>query len=422
MIRACDFRFAQNGTSRECSCRVEGGSFPDRLVFEGEADALPEFTAPSGNFALLGLLYPAMALGEDLEIDATVSPALLYSAQHDLQSLLIAYRPELRRIKVSASSAKPLPHGSSRSVATGFSAGVDTFATLALFTADDIPEGLRLRNLTTFDVGAMGPYHLSSEIFEKYSRRVRDYSRDHGFAWQTVRSNLELFYSALNDAFHCRFASTHVIRNAAAAFAFEDIYSCFLYSSSYPYEDINTDHNSMGFLDPIILPLLSTETLQFKSAGAGLARHHKTELISSYQPAMKILDTCVDTPTARVRSEKPNCSRCWKCVRTMVNLDALDRLDDFSEVYDVDYYRSNKERLMLIVYEFAFRGKPTERDLLALLRERGFDPGVSKVALTKLRYRLASTRLRRGLSTVPGLRKAYRTIRGRDRATGLPPR
>ena len=75
-----------------------------------------------------------MMLGKDLEIGTTVSPSLLYAAQHDLQSLLIDFRPELKRINVYASSTSSPPVSSEPNVATGFSAGVDSFSTLALFT------------------------------------------------------------------------------------------------------------------------------------------------------------------------------------------------------------------------------------------------------------------------------------------------
>lgn len=176
-IKASNFQFLQNQTSRKFSCQIEGGPLPDKLFFECEANALPELTAPSANFALIGLLYPAMVLGEDLEIDAPVSPLLLYKVQHDIQSLLIDYRPELKRIKVSTTSIIPGPIVAPSDVATGFSAGIDTFTTLTLFTADHVPDSLRLTSLTTFDVGAMGSFNISEEIFAQYTRRVRDYAK-----------------------------------------------------------------------------------------------------------------------------------------------------------------------------------------------------------------------------------------------------
>lgn len=408
MIKASEFRFLQDGTKREYSCKIEGGQFPEQLYFKGDASALPERTPPSGNFALVGLLYPAMVLGEDLEIEAAVSPILLYAIQHDIQSLLIDYRPELKRIKVSATSTLSASHSAQTNVATGFSAGVDTFTTLALFTAEDVPDSLRLTSLTLFDVGAMGPPNLTSEIFEKYRCRVRDYSENNSFNWQAVRSNLDQFYGVIGHGFQLN----HVIRNVAAALVFEDILSCYLYSSSYPYRHINTGNDDMSFIEPMLLSLLSTETVQFKSAGAGLAREQKTELVSSYQPAMLMLDVCVASAAIRLKSKKINCSNCWKCSRTMLNLDVLGRLNDFAEVFDIAYYRLNKDRMILTIFDSAKKGKLVERDLITLMQEKNFDLSISKFRLLKWRLSsFATNSIRQILSRAPGLRTLYRTIR-----------
>lgn len=378
---------------------------PRELQFFGELSASSNMREPSGNFALVALLYPSMVLGEDLKIDAPVSPRLLYEAQHDLQSLLMAYDPKLKRIEVSVTAATEASPPAPFSVATGFSAGVDTFTTLMLFTAGNVPDTRRLTSLTTFDVGAMGHSHQSSELFEKYSQRVRDFSETNGFAWQTARSNLDDFYVAVN----ANFEQTHTLRNVAAAFVFEDIYSCYLYSSAYPYQTIGTNNKTIGAIDPILLSLLSTETLDFKSAGAGLSRFQKEQLISSNRHAMSMLDVCVAQPAIRMKSAKINCSRCWKCCRTMLNLDLLGQLAKFANVFDLKYYYSNRDSIILTVLDRAAHGNTIEQDLIALMRERNFDFRVSKSALLKH----LPSRVRQRLAGVPGLKKLYRTISGR---------
>lgn len=34
---------------------------------------------------------------------------------------------------------------------------------------------------------------------------------------------------------------------------------------------------------------------------------------------------------------------CCKCIRTMVALDSIDKLDNFKDVFDIDYYNNNKK-------------------------------------------------------------------------------
>lgn len=408
MIKASDFQFHQDGLLRDYSCTiactVDSSIFPEKLFFSGITNELPKHIATSANFALIGLLYPAMVLGEDLEIEAAVSPILLYSAQQDIQSLLIDYRPDLKRIKVTATAVTSPPDPPPTNVATGFSAGVDTFTTLALFTANDVPASRRITSLTTFDCGAMGPYEQTLGIFEKYSQRVRNYAEDNNFKWQTVRSNIDQFYEAVDQGFQL----THVVRNAATALIFEDIFSTYLCSSTYPYRSINSKNDDMSYIEPILLPLLSTETLQFVSAGAGLARHQKTQLISTYPPAMQMLDVCVAPADKRLSNQKINCCKCWKCSRMMLNLDLLGRLDDFSEVFDINYYHRNKARLMLSVYESAQQGKPADRDLINLMKGMGRKLEISKCSIIKVKFNFLTIRIRQYMSKFSLLRRIYR--------------
>ncbi len=397
VIRAIDFRFSQTGNRREYSCKIESDALPEQLYFNCEAGALPKVSTPSGNFALVGLLFPAMVLGEDLEIDAPVSPTLLYTIQHDVQSLLRDYRPELKRIKVSATSIDPAATATPTEVATGFSAGVDSFTTLALYSGQHVPESRRITSLTTFDDGAISSPDLPSEIFENYRRRVKEYAETNALNWQVARSNLDPFYTSLG----YNFQLTHVIRNVASAFVFDDMFSCYLYSSTYPYRAINSRNDDMSFIEPILLPLLATETMRCESAGAGLVRHEKTELVSTYWPAKQMLDVCVAPPALRLSSKKINCSKCWKCSRTMLNLDVLGRLDEFSEVFDIEYYRRNKRDVVMTVLYRAQEGKPMERELISLLRERGFDLEISELQLLKKRVSATVKSLARSLLATP---------------------
>lgn len=43
------------------------------------------------------------------------------------------------------------------------------------------------------------------------------------------------------------------------------------------------------------------------------------------------------------KNEGKNCGICNKCVRTLLTLDAMERVDYFSQVYDADYYKKNRQ-------------------------------------------------------------------------------
>jgi len=342
---------------------VKGAGLPPELVFKGEADELPP-CHPSADWAAIALLYPAMLAGEDLEIEGPVSPVLYYNMRDELQRLLITFNPNLKYVNVIAEQRPSW--GENSRVATGFSAGVDTFATLALFTGEEVPKSFRIDSLTTFDVGAMGNHANSEYIFQRYRKRLVHYAESNGFHWQAVRTNIDDFYNGRE----CNFRKTHTLRNAAAVHFLGEILSLYLYSSAFDYSDINHGNNDVAFIDPLLLPLLSSEKMKMKSAGAGLARIEKMRIIAAYEPCKTHLDVCVANPRIRNYNEKVNCSRCWKCSRAMVNLDVLNVLDHFYFVFNVADYREKKKKYLRILINNSKDGNPQDRDLLKLLRKK----------------------------------------------------
>ena len=72
-------------------------------------------------------------------------------------------------------------------------------------------------------------------------------------------------------------------------------------------------------------PLWNTHWLQFVHDGGELNRFRKVEYVSRHPIAYDTLRVCWMN-----RLDLQNCCECEKCVRTMIHLQALDRLDRFS--------------------------------------------------------------------------------------------
>ncbi|MFM8577447.1 MAG: hypothetical protein ACKOCN_01375 [Planctomycetaceae bacterium] len=161
------------GGRRRLSFRIAGQDLPESIwveVAERDADLLAE----DGDWALVAMLYPAMRMGMDLHVDAPVSPRLLDALTRDLQPFLSVYEPRLRPIAVTASATSvDASHGTL--TATGFSAGIDSFATLARYRFGDVHPSLRLKALTVFDVGAFG--RCSEPLLFKGGFESRDLRR-----------------------------------------------------------------------------------------------------------------------------------------------------------------------------------------------------------------------------------------------------
>jgi hypothetical protein len=315
-----------------------------------------------------------MLSGRDLIIEADISQQLWHAAQGDIQGLLRACDDRLKEIRVVSGLAS-IPQRRSAGVATGFSAGIDSFTTLSLYTCDRVPDSLRITCLTVHNVGAFGRGRLEHADFSRACARAETFAGIMGLDNAFIDSNIDDIFRASSPPSEV-FENSHSFRNAAAAHLLHDSIGCFLYSSAHPFGEIGVAHlarsagKSTAHIDPILLPLLSSERMRLMSGGAALSRGEKTRLVSGNELAAMHLDVCV-SPEGRLRHGKTNCSRCWKCERTMATLEAIGALDRFGAVFDIQHYRADREQIMKRLVWRAERGSDIDVEILEMLKASG---------------------------------------------------
>lgn len=321
--------------------------------------------ASISDWALCAMLLPAMRLGEDIDLSGRPHDELLFFCQGDLQDALQHAIPGLSRIGIHCrGTTKPEPAGA-RVAATGFSAGIDSFFTLKSYGAEETPPELRVKLLTTYNVGALGAAGKARPLFERYSQRLAQFANAHNCDWVTVDTNLD----ALCRAVQLGFQQTHSLRNCAATMLVAGNVSVYLYSSSYAYPHVNRGVGDLAFHDPVILPLLSRPGLRFISAGAGRSRLEKTIDVANYPPSFSKLDVCIGSPDERALSKRPNCSRCWKCSRALLTFERLGVLEQYKEVFEIESYKRMRDKALASVRRKAHDGSPNDVDLLQFLGE-----------------------------------------------------
>lgn len=348
------------------SCEVQSEHLPSSLIYDVSGHGYENIALNKYNHALCGLIYPAMFFGEDIVIDGCVSERLL-AAMGDLQAFLRVFDPRLRPVSILSTSTDTARRARSGRVATGFSAGIDSHATIALYNGSRMP--MILTDLCTFDVGAMGFFgeRSTSELFRQYRDRTAAFAQRSKLHCMSVQSNLDSFYPH-----PLYFHKTHTLRNISAAMIFEDRLDYYLYSSGLAPPDIGIRRShDISCTDPVILPLLSTENMAFISAGAGLSRFQKTALVAGQAVAKDTLDVCVDTASHKVSASHINCSKCWKCKRTMVSLDVIGKIDDFASVFNLDYFRANRKQFYEAILVSAMSGSVLDREVVAEARKAG---------------------------------------------------
>ena len=326
-----------------------------------------DFLSERSDAALIALIVPAMAAGKNLIFRGAISARLLHNTRMDLMRLLCSVIEGLRPIQIQSDIASsPEPGCANPAVLTGLSNGVDSLSTVAeyLLNPEAAPE-LRPTHFLFNDVGNQGRLENSDsqQLFMRKIAHVRASAAHFGLPVLTVQSNLDGF-------FQTTFPQTHTLRNASVAFLLQRRTRHFLYGSGVPYHNVHGGKSrDIAYADPILLPLISTPSLQCHSSGAGHTRTAKTAIVAEMASAHELLHVCV--------REHENCSVCWKCARTMLTLDVLGKLDGFAPVFDIEKFQGI--RSAFISHTIGCRNRdPLSKEILGLMRQHGCRPSLKE--------------------------------------------
>jgi hypothetical protein len=339
-VRAPKTTREQDG-SISISYPIVSSIFPDNLIFKIQAE-YEEFIDQSLNCALIALILPAMRSGSRIILNGAVSERLLKACEGNLQSII--------NIVLGYGFIPIVHHGSftaierpkSKFVATGFSGGVDSYSVLKdhHFWREAIRGGINA--LVFNNVGANGTTDERA-LFENRLYHARKGARALDLPLIVIESNLDDFYSVYDDL---HFFKTHTFRNASVAHLLGNTVSDYLYAASRSYSDVRVEpSDTIGCADPIILPLLSSEHLHLQSEGARYSRSEKIKILVSSEVVQKNLYVCVDHKHA-----SGNCSVCQKCVRTLLVIECLGCLDEFSGTFNLERYQDVKYSMLCIFF------------------------------------------------------------------------
>jgi hypothetical protein len=291
-------------------------NFPDYLWFRVPNQFAQHLSLQSDAFLIPGLLA-GMHFQEDIEVRGTVSPRLAYHLS-EYQYLLHFRMPNaVSPVNIKYAHLEPL-QAKPTAVGSTFSGGVDSFFTLWKHLPQNQP---------------ITDYHITHALFILgFDILNNDRDRYHALfsRYQNAlkQINIELLPLETNLVSviipRMRFAHFYGPVLIGAAHVFGNLFKHFFISSSSDYWQIKSWTSSS---DPTSDPLLSTDTLDIMNYGATHRRVEKIKEISDWKLAQKHLRVC---PPNGLDIEILNCSRCEKCVRTMIPIYALGKMKDFS--------------------------------------------------------------------------------------------
>ncbi len=334
--------------------------------------------SPRADAALVALLIPAMVAGEELQVEGPVSDELVFRLRHGYQHGLQAVIPALRSIEVVARQQVPAEPRAT-GVATGFSAGVDSFTVLAdHFYEPEVPPALRITHLLFNRVGSHDDAGDAERalFLDRFNRASRVADKI-GLPFIPVDTNVMDAYRGTG----LDYQQTHTPRNASVAFLLQRGVGRWLYASALQMRHIKVaKFFDITVIDPIVLPLLSTSSLLLESHGGQYTRFDKTMRISELPDTYSSLDVCVSGTFG------PNCSKCFKCLRTIATLEIGGVLDRYVDVFDLDVYQRHRDTYLALA---PLSRDPVIKELVAEARRRGFTlprPSLRRVSPTVYRH------------------------------------
>ena len=355
-------------------------------VDERYADLLSE----RADHVLVGLLMPAMKEGLSLHVGGIVTDSLLHHANADLQRLLRMEHPDLHAIRVTADAVAP-PAARASGVATGFSGGVDSFATLTEYLwGEDAPASLRVTHLLNNNVGAHG--HDGAALWRVRVAPLSGIADELGLPFVLVDSNIDEHYPRIG------FIESVTMRNAAVPHLLGAGIGHLHLASAIPFPYVRVDETGeIARIDTMLVPLLSTSAVTIASANSGLTRVQKTLSLIG-RPEGRHLDVCTDGDPARAR----NCSACSKCMRTMLTLEIAGHLQDF--VPDAFSYEPYARRRDAFVAKVLSSDNPYHREIRAYAAEVGWHWSTADRRRSALAWvRTTGSHAIRGIGRLPAL-------------------
>ena len=313
-----------------CYCDIYFDNEKKNVWFEVDNKYGDYLVTERSDAYVIGLLNLAMRLGQDIKCLVPMSDELHYNITTKLIPSLAKYGRSLKRIKVECELAPALC--GKGYIGTGLSCGIDSFDAIKNHYGTEY-SNLNLTHLCINNVGAF------NECYKEYGiDKVREIRYKEA---ATVANELNLPLISTDSNFYEAIPQNHYLSNTYsccfAIYMLKKFWSkYYLASVGLDYSDftiIDNDLEDSAHYDLLTLQCFSTSGIIIYSESGEKTRIEKTMNISDFAPANKHLHVCVNKPY--------NCNVCTKCRRTLVSLDAIGKLDNFQEVFDIRYYKEN---------------------------------------------------------------------------------
>lgn len=289
--------------------------------------------------AFIILLIPlAMKLKENIISHVPITEDILYGLERDLIPALVANNEGFQSIKIIAEGKEALENEGK--VGTGCSCGIDSLYAIK-------------RNLNTgyenFDITHLCVFNnrvhndINQKIFRDIAKKVcGEVCLEIGLPVVVCDSNC---MNMLPIPVDCNFLNTYAI--LFFVFSLQKLFGrYYLGSTGSGYKAFSlkdADKEDCAYYDLLTLSVCSTNKLKLVSAHGAFTRYEKTKEIADWSIAQKYLNVCNEI--------EGNCGICWKCRGTLMNMEALGKIDKFQMVFDTSEFKKNRKENYYWLYK-----------------------------------------------------------------------
>lgn len=330
---------------RSCLCSdIDVNGEKKTLFYEVDKNLEQYFVEDRADCFLLGLLHHCMHEGIDIKCKSPISFRLLYQITTYYIPVLAASMSDMSQIKIDAMPIfdKVKTEGK---VCTGISGGVDSFFTVCKNLYSKI-ENLTITHLLFNNVSNEDyDYDRIRKLYEKDRIIKKEIANSLSLDFVGVFTNLYSFYR-YPGIFNHYYAAQYI----SVVLSLGKLFQTYYFASSYPICDFTIDEkriNDGANFDLFSLKCFSTENLFIYSSGSETSRFEKTVYISNFPIVQKYLQACAIEQKkggAKKKLSTFNCGECKKCMRTIVTLYSINKVEDFKNTFDLTLFNKNRNR------------------------------------------------------------------------------
>jgi len=279
---------------------------------------------------VIGVLNYAMRNGHDIICKAPMGEDLYYQITTYLIDAIYKGSNKLYKTKIIA-EVDNSKIKSANAVGTGISCGIDSFHAILMNTNSKFRHH-NITHLAFNNVGSHGEGEKAKRLYNGRKKMIMKFADE--FHYELIESNSNIYNEIPQNHF-----MTHTYTSSFAIYALQKLYSVYYYASGRKFSDFSlkdTYNKDCSYYDLLLSNMFSTNELKIYSEGATSSRLEKTKQVSNYEPSYNYLNVCTNNVV--------NCNKCEKCVRTLLALDALKKLDKYKTVFDIEYYKKNKQK------------------------------------------------------------------------------